>query len=141
MKQVSSDLKYVVLWKDTSLWFPADSTLDGKYWEKIYNVARAIVASSVAAAAGFVGCPPSIQQSITDGIATIAKTSSATEDAAAKKYEIFNVNDLKADASDAFDVYTKRLDHHCITMSDMPLFKNSYTIEPHSSGGPLRGVQ
>ena len=142
MKLMSNDSKYLVLWKDTSLWFLADSTVNGKDWEKLCDVAPAIVAPNVvAAAAGLVGGPPSLQQSIADGIATIAKTSSAAEDAAAKKYKIFNVNGLKADARDAFDVYTKRSDHHHITLSDMPLFSNSYTVEPHSSGDPLCGIQ
>ena len=105
MKLISNDSKYLVLWKDTSLWFPADSTVNGKDWEKILDAAPTIVAPSMAtAAAGLMAGPPNIQQSIADGIATIAKTSSAAEDAAAKKYEIFNVNDLKNDAKDAFDV-------------------------------------
>ena len=135
MKLISNDSKYLVLWKDTSLWFPADSTVNGKDWEKILDAAPTIVAPSMAtAAAGLTAGPPHLQQTIADGIATMAKTSSAAEDAAAKKYEIFNVNDLKNDAKDAFDVYNKRANHHRITLSDMPLFCNSYTMEPTPGG-------
>ena len=135
MKQISNGSKYLVLWKDTSLWFPADGAVNGKDWEKIHDVAPAIVAPSVAAATGLVAGPPSIQQSIADGITMMAKTSSAAEDAAKKKYEIFNVNDLKIEAKDAFDIFTKRSDHHRIIRSDMPLFSNSYTIDPSGAGG------